>query len=175
VGSLGPGNRMELRALLSDPRQPGNRSGNDATASSLNSCSHRHYGGALVGATDRAESTCAPRIPPHPRTPPATASCRSRLARAPDHLRQTPDRSGQPTPQQGNSAAGTNNAVTGSKPTDGSCGTDTFGYRCNEPAVVDTLHRSASLLQVARDVATNTCSIRTAGGRRSVPADIFSV
>jgi hypothetical protein len=41
--------------------------------------------------------------------------------------------------------------------TDGSCGTDTFGDHYNEPAVVETLQRSASqqdvrrLLQVARD------------------------
>jgi hypothetical protein len=81
-----------------------------------------------------------PASPEHPTVcgKPPTAPANQRLSRA-------------------SSAARPNNAVTGSKPTDGSCGRDTFGDHCNEPAVVETLHRSAiqqdvrRLLQVARD------------------------
>src|SRR5215218_10953701 len=106
-----------------------------------NSCRHSQYGGALAGAGDRAQSTCAPpdsaasvnassnRVLPIPASPEHTTTCGS-----------PPTASANQPRSRANSAERPNNAVTASKPTDGSSARYTFSDHCNEPAVVETLH-----------------------------------
>src|SRR5215207_10711798 len=109
------------------------------TASGPNSCRQSQYGGALDGAGDRAQSTCAPpdsassesasssRVLPIPASPEHTTTCGRR-----------PTASANQPRSRANSAERPNNAVTASKPTDGSSARYAFGDHCNEPAVVET-------------------------------------
>src|SRR5215207_125791 len=109
------------------------------TTSVPNSCRHSQYGGALPGASDRAQSTCTPpdsaasdsasssRVLPIPASPEHTTTCGRPLTASANQPRS-----------RANSAERPNNAVTASKPTDGSSARYAFGDHCNEPAVVET-------------------------------------